>query len=53
MSTRRDREHEEAEPVVVETNGRVVTLVLDDGQEIELDRRELEAAIHQEGKEAT
>jgi hypothetical protein len=35
----------EAEPVVVETTGSVVRLVLDDGEFVEFDRRELATAI--------
>lgn len=47
MVTRTDRpEHQpEAEPVVVETTGDVVRLVLDDDTVIDFDRAELSAAI--------
>lgn len=50
MATRAGRaEHTpEAEPVIVETTGDVVRLVLDDGDVIELDRVELRAATEVE-----
>lgn len=35
----------EAEPVLVEHDARTVTLTLDDGAELTLDRRELAAAV--------
>lgn len=47
MATRAGRpEHSaEAEPVVVDSDGRVVVLQLDDGERIELDHSELAAAL--------
>lgn len=35
----------EAEPVIVEANGNIVRLELDDGEVIDFDRRELLAAV--------
>lgn len=50
MATRAGRaEHTpEAEPVIVETTGDVIRLVLDDGDVIEFDRGELLAATEAE-----
>ncbi len=47
MATRAGRpEHTpEAEPVLVETDGELVVLALDDGERIEFDRRELLSAL--------
>lgn len=54
MATRAGRaEHTpEAEPVLVEATGDVVRLVLDDGEVIEFDRRELLAAAGTEAEAA-
>jgi len=38
----------EAEPVTIEATPEAIKLTLDDGQELMFDRRELDAAVHEE-----
>ncbi len=45
MGTRDHGDEPEAEPVLVEVDGDQVTLVLDDGQSLVLDRHELADAL--------
>jgi len=49
MSVRREAgQDDEAEPVTVEVRGKAIVLVLDDGIELELDRRELVNAVFED-----
>lgn len=45
MATRHGQDQAEAEPVLVERDGRVVRLRLDDGDMIEFDAVEFDAAL--------